>query len=75
MEVDPVSALPDLALTTREPETRLTLLDLVHAVNEVADDEDEAVALIMRLLQSGRVRLTGHFRECHLSAPPRRIRR
>ncbi len=47
-------------------ERRLTLLDLVAAANEFARDEHEALAVIRSLLASGRVRLAGGFRECHL---------
>lgn len=39
-----------------------TLLDLVSAVNEVTATEDEAVATIVHLVNSGRVRLGGTFR-------------
>ena len=74
-----MSALPDLTMAKSEPTQRLTLLDLVHAVNDVAEDEGEAVALVTSLLDSGRIRLVGNFREYHVSAaavaPPRRSRR
>jgi hypothetical protein len=43
-----------------------TLLDLVTAVNEVADSEDEAVATIVHLVSSGKVRLGGTFRGARL---------
>lgn len=43
-----------------------TLLDLVTAVNEVAATEDEAVATIVHLVNSGRVRLGGTFRGARL---------
>lgn len=39
-----------------------TLLDLVHAVSEEADDEDEVVATVIYMLTKGSVRLTGAFR-------------
>ena len=39
-----------------------TLLELVQAVSEVADDDREVVATVMHLLRSGRVRLVGNFR-------------
>jgi hypothetical protein len=40
----------------------MTLLDLVAAVAEVADSEDEVVATVRHLINSGQVRLVGHFR-------------
>lgn len=60
-----------------EPEPRLTLLDLVAAVNEIADGELETVAIVASLLDTGRVRLAGEFRENHLRrvAPGRDLRR
>ncbi len=45
---------------------RPTLLDLVAAVSEVAAGEEETVEIVARLLDSGRVRLRGQFREIHL---------
>jgi len=43
-----------------------TLLDLVTAVNEVTATEDEAVATIVHLVNSGRIRLGGTFRGARL---------
>jgi hypothetical protein len=45
-----------------------TLLALVQAVAEVADNEREVVATVVSLLRSGRVRLTGTFRNAPLSS-------
>ena len=47
----------------------LTLLDLVTAVAESAESEDEVVATVSHLLASGQVRLVGHFREPDLDQP------
>lgn len=52
-------------LETTDPQpTReiMTLLDLVAAVAAVADTEDEVIATVRHLINSGRVRLVGHFR-------------
>lgn len=38
-----------------------TLLDLLWSVNEVTEDEREAVATVASLINSGRVRLCGNF--------------
>jgi hypothetical protein len=40
-----------------------TLLDLVWAVSEVTRDETELVTAVVDLLESGRARLTGNFRD------------
>jgi len=45
------------------PAVRFTLLDLVRVVAEVTDDEAEVVATVRSLLESGRVRLCGTFRD------------
>lgn len=37
----------------------VTLHDLISAVSEYADDENEIVATIVHLVKSGRVRLAG----------------
>jgi len=51
------------AVTQRRPQPRqLTLLDLVQAVGEVTEDEQEVVATVVFLLRTGRVELRGNFR-------------
>jgi hypothetical protein len=39
-----------------------TLLELVTAVNDVAESEDEVIATVVHLVNSGAVRLCGSFR-------------
>ncbi len=51
-----------LAVPTDCPE-QLTLLELVRAVGEVTDDENEVVATVLYMLRSGRVVLCGSFRD------------
>ena len=55
------------AISLPQPTPDLTLLDLVAAVCDVAEDEAEAVAIVQELLRSGTVRLAGNFRECHIA--------
>ncbi len=43
-----------------------TLLELVHAISESADSEDEIMAAVMHMLESGQVRLRGNFSAAHL---------
>jgi hypothetical protein len=45
----------------------LTLLELVEAVSEVTDDEQEIVETVAWMLQSGRVKLVGNFRDAPIS--------
>ncbi len=51
-----------------EPETSesprwVTLLELIDAVSEVSDTEQEVLATVTYMLSSGRVRLAGNFRD------------
>jgi hypothetical protein len=39
----------------------LTLLDLVQTLNEFAQTDDEVVAVVTQLVNSGQVRLGGNF--------------
>jgi hypothetical protein len=41
----------------------MTLLELVEAANDVFDSEEEVVSHARHLLATGRVRLTGNFRD------------
>jgi hypothetical protein len=40
---------------------RVTLLELVAAVGEVTDDEEEVAATVLHMLRSGRAKLCGSF--------------
>ena len=44
-----------------EPEP-VTLLELVDAVSDVTEDEQEIVATVLHMLRSGAVKLCGNFR-------------
>jgi len=41
---------------------RTTLLELVTAVSDEAENEDEVIATVVHLVNSGAVRLCGNFR-------------
>ena len=56
-------ATPDAqSQVATEPQSQLTLLDLIEAVAEVTDSEAEVVTVVQHLVNSGRVRLIGNFR-------------
>mgnify|MGYP000551151441 CR=1 FL=1 len=55
-----VHAIP---MGTEEVHTELTLLELIEAVTEVSDTEQEVIATVSYMLNSGRVRLAGSFRD------------
>ena len=46
----------------RSPDGSTTLLELVRALSEVTESEEEIVATVVEMLRSGRVRLCGNFR-------------
>lgn len=48
---------------------RCTLLDLVRAVHAVADSEDEVVATVVYLVNSGQVQLCGTFAGAKIRIP------
>jgi hypothetical protein len=48
------------SLEVNKPET-LTLLDLVAAVSDASHSEEEVVAAVHHLIESGRVTLVGNF--------------
>jgi hypothetical protein len=47
----------------RESEKNVTLLELVCAVGEVTSDDEEVAQIVLHLLQSGRARLCGNFKD------------
>ena len=50
------------------PEARpTTLLELVTALSELSDDEEEVIAAVLSLLRAGHVRLCGNFRDAPIS--------
>ena len=53
--------------TTAPEPLGVTLLELVQAVNDVTDSDDEVVATVQHMLASGRVRLCGSFRNHPIS--------
>ena len=46
-----------------QPPIRTPLLELVRALSEVTQDENELVTAVIDLLESGRARLIGNMRE------------
>ena len=57
--------IPESVIKLRHPggePLSTTLLELVEAVSDASNNEHEVVATIAHMLRSGRVRLTGCFR-------------
>jgi len=57
-----------ICLHDSEGEMSLTLLELVDTLADLTEDDAEIVATVVHLLQSGRVRLCGSFRNSRLDA-------
>ena len=47
----------------------MTLLDLVNAVSVQAGSEAEVIATVVHLVNSGRVRLCGNFKDARFDLP------
>jgi hypothetical protein len=66
----PIEHHPMIHSVDSSPETeesrQFTLLEVIEAVSEVTDDEQEVIATVKWMLQSGRVRLVGTFRDTPL---------
>ena len=54
---------------TMQTTPECTLLELVKRVNEVTDDDDEVVAAVVNMVNSGRVRLRGNFAGAKIKLP------
>lgn len=54
---------PVVQIVGQSNPSEITLLDLVQAVSEFATSEEELIATVLHMLQTGRVRLTGNFRD------------
>ncbi len=52
---------------TEEP-LRVTLLELIEAVNDITNTDAEVVETVIYMLETGRVRLSGSFRDLPISA-------
>jgi hypothetical protein len=58
-----MSAVAPISGEDRTEVVETTLLELVRAVDEVADNELEVVITVLHMLRSGSVRLAGNFRD------------
>ena len=60
------AATPLHADASRSEPVEVTLLELVHAVTDVADNENEVIATVVYMLRTGSARLRGNFRGCRI---------
>lgn len=65
--VDHKPVVHEIETTSNEEPLPVTLLELVKAVSEVSDNEREVIATVVYMLSTGRVRLSGSFRDASLT--------
>ncbi len=65
--VDHVPMIHEIETGSNEEPRPVTLLELVEAVSEVSESESEVLATVAYMLNSGRVRLSGSFRDTPLN--------
>jgi hypothetical protein len=56
-------AVHEIPMGSVEEPRPVTLLELIEAVSEVSESEQEVLATVMYMLNSGRVQLSGSFRD------------
>jgi len=61
--IDHHPAIHEIDTDLSEEPQSMTLLELIDAVSEVSESEQEVVATVSYMLNSGRVRLAGSFRD------------
>ena len=64
--IDHRPAIHEITTSPAEAPLPVTLLELIEAVNEVSANEREVLATVTFMLNSGRVRLCGNFRDTPL---------
>lgn len=60
--VDHIAMIHEIQTNPSDEPQPVTLLELVEAVSEVSESEQEVLATVTYMLNSGRVRLSGSFR-------------
>ncbi len=63
-----MAATASAKIAVTEPPLPVTLLELVEAVSDVTESDVEVVATVIHMLETGRVRLCGSFRDLPSSA-------
>ena len=61
--IDHRPAIHEIPTSPVEAPQPVTLLELIEAVSEVSETEQEVLATVTYMLNSGRVRLSGNFRD------------
>ncbi len=61
--IDHRPAIHEIPTGTVDEPQPVTLLELIEAVSEVSNTEQEVLATVTYMLNSGRIRLSGNFRD------------
>jgi hypothetical protein len=61
--IDHRLAIHEIPTNSVDEPQPVTLLELIEAVSEVSHSEQEVLATVTYMLNSGRVRLSGNFRD------------
>lgn len=61
--VDHIPMIHEIPTNPSNEPQPVTLLELVEAVSDVSESEQEVLATVTYMLNSGRVRLSGSFRD------------
>ena len=61
--VDHIPAIHEIETNPSDEPQPMTLLELIAAVSDVSETEQETLATVIYMLNSGRVRLSGNFRD------------
>lgn len=65
--VDHFPAIHEIQTNPSDEPQPVTLLELIEAVSEVSENEQEVLATVTYMLNSGRIRLSGSFRNTSLT--------
>jgi hypothetical protein len=63
ISVNHIPAIHEIETNPSDEPQPMTLLALIEAVSDVSETEQETLATVMYMLNSGRVRLSGSFRD------------
>lgn len=61
--VDHIPAIHEIETNPSDEPQPMTLLELIEAVSDFSETEQEILATVIYMLNSGRVRLSGNFRD------------
>lgn len=67
VSIDHQPIVHEIDTNTDETPRELTLLELIEAVSDVSASEQEVIATVTYMLNSGRIQLAGNFKDAPVS--------